>query len=51
MLFAEEDRLASSNGDLATYAVSIYRAMGGGWGASTEISTDSSHNTTEETGE
>ncbi|UTW44941.1 efflux transporter outer membrane subunit [bacterium SCSIO 12696] len=31
VLFAEEDRLANSQGMLVRYLVSIYRAMGGGW--------------------
>lgn len=31
VLFAEEDKLAASQGALANHLVGIYRAMGGGW--------------------
>lgn len=40
VLFAQEDRLADSEGALVRYVIGIYRAMGGGWDA-TQAITDS----------
>ncbi len=37
VLFAEEDRLADSQGAIVRYFVGIYRAMGGGWNADQAI--------------
>ena len=37
VLFAQEDRLADSEGALVRYLVGIYRAMGGGWNAAQAI--------------